>query len=524
MRNLFCGILVIGLVLSTGAFAQLDTTFNSTGFQTASFGFHAMASDVAVQPNNKIVVAGQCQPEVFQQCVARYNEDGSLDMTFGEKGFLVNLDLESGGRVALQSDGKILVGGTKRFESFPSYSDTPTLTRYNSDGTLDSSFGGGNVVIAGAGMGIAYPTGLAVQSDGKIVMVGGSYPWSRLGTTASGGWMVRYLPNGTPDTSFGTGGIRNLTMTDQTTCAGLAIQPDGKLLLSVYASTAAGTPPPKSMLWRLNADGTSDPTWGGGDGIVDVPAAPFLNSIKYLNVMLDGRVVAISDFRAIFRFNPDGSLDTSLDGDGVRELTGITAVNTDLTVTASGKIMITGPSPGGSQKFSIYRFQADGAIETGFGNNGVLIVDPIISPSENSFSLSSVFDTQGRLVIGGYLASTPMSFAVVRLLAPPVTSVSVSGRVTGPNGNGASGVTVSTSGASATTNPFGFYTLNNIQTNRTYVFSVRSKTDLAFNKRTVLVDDQISGLDFVGQQVGSRTVQIDEPAPKSPGPVIRKLQ
>ncbi len=523
MKNLFCSILIIGFI-NAGVFAQLDTSFNSAGFQTASFGMHAMGSDVAVQPNNKIVVAGQCQPKIFQQCVARYNEDGSLDTTFAEKGFLVNDDIESGGRVALQSDGKILVGGTKRFESFPSYSDTPTLTRYNPDGTLDNSFGGGNVVIAGAGMGIAYPTGLAIQSDGKIVMVGGSYPWSRLGTTASGGWMIRYLPNGTPDTSFGTGGIRNLTMTDQTTCAGLAIQPDGKMLLSVYTSTASGTPPPKSMLWRLNADGNPDPTWGGGDGIVDVPAAPFLNAIKFLNVMLDGRVVAISDFRAIFRFNPDGSLDTSLDGDGIRELTGVTAVNTDLTVTASGKIMLTGPSPSGNSKFGIYKFKADGTVETGFGNSGVLIVDPIISASENSFSLSSVFDNQGRLVTGGYVATTPMSFAVVRLLAPPVMSVSVSGRVTGPNGNGASGVTVSTSGISATTNPFGFYTLNNIQTNRTYIFSVRSKTGLSFNKRTILVDDQITGLDFVGEQLDSRTIQIDGPAPKSLGPSTRKLR
>ena len=242
MKKLFYSVLIIAFVLSAGVFAQLDTSFNSVGFQTVSFGMHAMASDVAVQPNNKIVVSGQCQPEIFQQCVARYNEDGSLDTTFAEKGFLVNLDLENGGRVALQSDGKILVGGTKRFESFPSYSDTPTLTRYNPDGTLDSSFGGGNVVIAGAGMGIAYPTGLAIQSDGKIVMVGGSYPWSRLGTTLSGGWIVRYLPNGTPDTSFGTGGIRNLTMTDQTTCTGVAIQSDGKMLLSIYTSMDRGDP------------------------------------------------------------------------------------------------------------------------------------------------------------------------------------------------------------------------------------------------------------------------------------------
>jgi hypothetical protein len=85
-------------------------------------------------------------------------------------------------------------------------------------------------------------------------------------------------------------------------------------------------------------------------------------------------------------------------------------------------------------------------------------------------------------------------------------------------------VTVSTQGISATTNPFGFYTLHNVPTSRTYVFSVRSKTDMAFNKRTILVDDQISGLDFIGEQLDSRTIQINGPAPKSAGPSIRKLR
>src|SRR5262245_32980124 len=113
MRKLFCGILAIGFI-SAGVFAQLDTTFNSTGIQTVSFGIGANGSDVTTQPDNKIVMAGACQPSNYYQCVARYNEDGSLDTTFAQQGFLVNFGIDSGMRVALQSDGKIVVGGSRR--------------------------------------------------------------------------------------------------------------------------------------------------------------------------------------------------------------------------------------------------------------------------------------------------------------------------------------------------------------------------------------------------------------------------
>ena len=396
MKNLFCSILIAGFI-SIGVFSQpeLDTTFNSTGIQTVSFGIHAYGGDVAIQPDNKIVMVGSCQPSTYQQCVARYNEDGSLDTTFAQQGFLVNFGIDGGSRVVLQSDGKVVVGGTKRFDSFPAYAYIPALARYTQDGVLDSSFGGGNVIIGGAGLGLNTVTAMTIQPDGKILLAGESRAWVfGWGTsTNSLGWVVRYLPNGTPDLSFGNGGVRNLSGTLQSYCTSVVAQPDGKILLSVYTSTGFNPPPPESMLWRWNPDGTFDSTWGGGDGIVDIPAAPMLSQLKSLNVMPDGRVVGMTDYRAIFRFNPDGSLDNSLDGDGIRELTE-TGVNTDLTVSASGKMTLTGPIPNSGAGFGIYKFKADGAVETGFGDNGRLVINPI-SLADHSYSLSCAFDPHG---------------------------------------------------------------------------------------------------------------------------------
>src|SRR5262245_49546489 len=149
MKNLLWCLLALGFVLNSSVSAQpeLDTTFNFTGIQTTSFGFAASGSDIVIQPDNKIVMVSSCTPSgsTSQQCVARYNEDGSPDLSFGVQGLVVNSGVGSGRMVALQSDGKIVVGGGKRIDySFPIYGVSITLSRYTAEGVLDSSFGGGS--------------------------------------------------------------------------------------------------------------------------------------------------------------------------------------------------------------------------------------------------------------------------------------------------------------------------------------------------------------------------------------------
>jgi hypothetical protein len=135
--------------------------------------------------------------------------------------------------------------------------------------------------------------------------------------------------------------------------------------------------------------------------------------------------------------------------------------------------------------------------------NGLFSVSPV-SDDHHSRALSCAYDSTGRLVVGGWSSpssSSPDRFALIRLTAPQPRPVSVSGRVTDSSGNSVSGVMVTTQGGlTARTSPFGYYTMNNVPTNRTYTFSARSKGDMAFNKRVVLVDDQITGLDFIGEQ------------------------
>jgi uncharacterized delta-60 repeat protein len=241
------------------------------------------------------------------------------------------------------------------------------------------------------------------------------------------------------------------------------------------------------------------------------------NGIPAVSVQPDGRVVALSSEKSIYRFNTNGSPDTTFDGDGIRTaaLQGSGIQVFDMAVSASGRITVVG-----SQAFVLHtggpwwqyltaRYTPDGSPDTSYSGDGYLDFD--IGTFHNDGATAVAFDTVGRTVIGGFSAQGSAAvpyenpiYSAARVLAPPVKSVSVSGRVTDASGNGVSGVTVSTQGGlSARTTPFGYYTLNNVETNRTYVFSVRSKTDMAFNKRTILVDDQLTGLDFIGEQLDS---------------------
>jgi hypothetical protein len=170
------------------------------------------------------------------------------------------------------------------------------------------------------------------------------------------------------------------------------------------------------------------------------------------------------------------------------------------------------PCPSPVLNYLVARYRSDGTPDTTLGGNGDLDINPGVQAGATAVAL----DSQGRTVVSGVAAmnsqtfnpwQTPM-FSAARISAPPVMLVSVSGRVVDSNGSGVSSVTVSTQGGiSARTSPFGYYTLNNVPTNRTYTFSVRSKGDLVFNKRVVLVDDILAGLDFIGVQPDALTLK-----------------
>ena len=201
---------------------ELDTSFSDDGLLTTDFGGSDYGNAVALQPDGKIVAAGGSDSSF---AVARYNADGSPDLTFSGDGLLTTdfTDSARGSAVALQPDGEIVVAGQEG-SSF-------ALARYDSDGSLDPTFGVDGRATTGVPDAVVAAAALARQGDGKLVAAGIEYQ-------TGGGHdfvLARYLPDGTPDPSFGGGGLVATDFGGYNGATALAIQPDGRILAAGQA-------------------------------------------------------------------------------------------------------------------------------------------------------------------------------------------------------------------------------------------------------------------------------------------------
>ena len=236
----------------------LDTTFGTGGKVTTDFtdirgtittwgrSDSDNANAVAIQSDGKIVAAGTAGVTDF--ALARYNTDGTLDTTFGTGGRVTtyssaNTPISSAiaSAVAIQSDGKIVVAGyAYNSDQQVNYNQYDfALARFNTDGTFDSTFGTGGIVVTAVGEGTDYDYAyaVAIQTDGKIVAAGATGPRSNYGGTDDKFALVRYNTNGTLDTSFGTGGM--VTTTNYDKAYAVAIQSDGKIVAAGHGYSSS---------------------------------------------------------------------------------------------------------------------------------------------------------------------------------------------------------------------------------------------------------------------------------------------
>ncbi|MFJ8629480.1 calcium-binding protein [Streptomyces sp. NPDC093568] len=377
---------------------DLDTTFGTGGRVSITTSTYAEGEDVAVQPDGKIVSVGYEQDPEFldgEFALTRHNADGSVDTSFGGGDGEVLTDFENGEdvaqRVAVQPDGKIVVAGRHQ-ETDDEFAGCCwfTVARYNSDGSVDTSFGGGDGWVSpGLAGGAEQAVGVAVQPDGKIV--GGAY---------AGGWfaVVRYLPDGSPDGAFGGGDGVVMTAFSDTGGGGasaqdMALQPDGKIVMVGDAGETAFD----FAVARYNPDGSPDTTFSG-DGKVTTDLGGE-NSAYAVGVQSTGKIIA-GGFSAgaftLVRYNLDGSRDTTFGTGGLATTDfGGTAGVRDLEVQSDDRIIAGGAGQAGD--FLLARFNADGGLDTGFGTGGRTTTDFGSGDRLNALALQS----DGRFVAFG---------------------------------------------------------------------------------------------------------------------------
>jgi uncharacterized delta-60 repeat protein len=283
-------------VLSNGT---LDTTFGTGGLTTTITAFGGIGGGgLALQSNGDIVlVAGSLNPSVM----ARFTSSGKLDTTFGTGG-QVNLQYGTPTQVAIQSNGKIVVtsGLSGKLVFFFPNAQAGSITRYNSNGSVDTTFGA-----AGTAASVASASALVLQSDGKIV-VGGAIT-SKLnapGTANDIGFgIVRYNSNGSLDKTFGMGGVAITDFGSTATCTGayaVAVQSNGDIVAGgASGNTLEGTFISSSFgLSRYTSAGQLDTTFGTGGITITVVVSGRISWVNAMAIQSDGKIVVTGNVSA----------------------------------------------------------------------------------------------------------------------------------------------------------------------------------------------------------------------------------
>jgi uncharacterized delta-60 repeat protein len=384
----------------TGAIGVLDTSFNSpNGFIIQPIG----SSDdwdkgysLAIQPDGKILLGGFCGGvSNYDFCIARFNSNGTLDTSFGSSGIVIKpigSGYDEGYSLAIQPDGKILVGGY--------CSGDFCIARFNSNGTLDTSFGSSGIVIKPIGSGYDEGQSLAIQPDGKILL-GGHCSNGRNNDFC----IARFNSNGTLDTTFGSSGkvIQPIGLW-RDFGQSLAIQPNGKILLGGHCDNGSNY---NFCITRFNSNGTLDTTFGNSGKVIQAIGSDD-DLGKSLAIQPDGKILLGGSCRnggnydfCIARFNSNGTLDTSFGSSGkvIQPIGSSHDYGYSLAIQPDGKILLGGHC--GNRRYSYFciaRFNSNGTLDTSFGTSGK-VIQPIGSSDDIGRSLA--IQSDGKILLGG---------------------------------------------------------------------------------------------------------------------------
>lgn len=430
------------------------TTYDDEDDDTDSDAINAdQATATAVQADGKIVLVGAVQLNTYGNydfAVTRLNEDGSLDTSFGDNGTKViafdlggtdeddNLafDLDVATCVAIQSDGKIVVGGYAQRDSSGNFDFA--VARLNTDGSMDSSFSSdGKALVAFdyGGAGDDRATGIAIQSDGRIVLVGTcQQDASGAGDLA----IARLLSDGSLDTSFTGDGRKWIDFSGGSDDGGaaVAIQDDGSIVVVGYTTNSNGDN--DFAIARVIPDGSLDYTFSddgkktiafdlGGDGT---------DRATSVAIQSDGSIVVAGsasgkngdgDF-AVARLTKSGGMDGAFSGDGRKTVALDRGASnedgaTGVVVQSDGSIMIGGytqVSSTGDFDFAVARLTSEGDLDTLFAIEGKKSIPFNYGGSDYDSANSMVMQSDGKIVIvGSSTKSDPQDtdFAAVRLNA-----------------------------------------------------------------------------------------------------------
>jgi uncharacterized delta-60 repeat protein len=411
----------------------LDKSFGTGGY---SAPIQIEQPKAALQSDGKIVVVGGFyDPATGNEnfALARYNTNGALDNTFDVDGlqttdFGSTYDQARG--VAIQSDGKIVVVGgvydpTSGNEDFG-------LARYNTNGALDNTFDVDGLQTTDFGSTYDYATGVAIQSDGKIVVAGGVYDPTSGNDDFS---LARYHTNGLLDDTFSEDGLQTTDLGPYDYGRALALQSDGKIVVAGQVYNPA-TGNDDFSVARYTTSGSLDDTFGA-NGLQTTDFGSANDNATGVAIQSDGKIVLVggvydpgtdnADF-GLARYNTNGSPDNTFDVDG-KQTTDFGSsydYGRALAIQNDGKILVVGRIENSTTRnddIGLARYNTNGSLDRHFDRDGKLA---IYYPASDATFYAIAVQSDGKIVVAGRARnlSTNFDFALTAVESrPPILAI-----------------------------------------------------------------------------------------------------
>jgi uncharacterized delta-60 repeat protein len=405
---------------------SLDDTFGTGGSVQISFGAQDdVPFGIVVQPNDYVVIVGRTFNGTYDDfAVARITHDGVLDSGFGSGGKTTTSFGAAAGAYAVALDGtKIVVAG---YATVGSYKQA-AIARYNSNGTLDSTFGtAGKTSVAFQTNSDNEAFAVAVQSDGKYVISGYTLKQSTANFvtarfTSAGALDTTYNSTGYNVTQFGSG-----ASVDER-ANGVAVQPDGKIVASGFKRKNGSGEVYAFALARCTTGGVLDTTFSADGKMSDnISSVTTDNAFaQALGMQTDGKAVVAGYIQlasgeqnvALTRYTAAGAFDTTFgttNGTTILNLSaGLNDKATALKMQTDGKILVAGTTQtGGGTVANLLRFTTTGSLDTSFGTGGILTTTfGGSSATANAVAIQS----DGKIIVVGPVTNTYSKFLIARV-------------------------------------------------------------------------------------------------------------
>jgi len=360
---------------------------------------------LAVQSNGKIVAVGYSLAGANDDfALVRYNPDLTLDTSFQGTGKVLT-DFGAGNdraeAVAIQPDGKIVVVGYALMGA----NNDIALARYTPDGSLDFSFDGDGKTTLNLGPGNDELFGVAIQPDGKIVVIGRTF-------VSNYDYLIaRFESTGALDLGFASGGFQTFSLGsfDESVNA-VALQSDGKI---VVAGTDFDPADNDIVVARFNTNGSFDPSFGGVGYVTNTPLLS--DKAKDVAIQADGKIVVAGDSTVtgdsdvtVMRLNANGTFDTSFNATGYirTDLGSAGDLGEALQIQSDGKILVAGTGGGAGIDMWTLRYDASGVPDLGFDADGRASVGLVGSTNAYAVGIGS----SGSIYVAGSTVGNLFNF------------------------------------------------------------------------------------------------------------------